>query len=67
MLYKGPAYTKMCDNNYDRKVDGNDLNRLINFVLNGDKPWESYKYDANGDGEVDGADINEVINFILKK
>ena len=67
VLYKGPAYTKMCDNNYDRKVDGNDLNRLINFVLNGDKPWESYKYDANGDGEVDGADINEVINFILKK
>ena len=67
VLYKGPAYAKMCDNNYDRKVDGNDLNRLINFVLNGDKPWESYKYDANGDSAVDGADINEVINFILKR
>ena len=67
VLYKGPAYAKMCDNNYDGKVDGDDLNRLINFVLNGDKPWESYKYDANGDGEVDGADINEVINFILNK
>ena len=67
VLYKGPAYTKMCDNNHDGKVDGDDLNRLIYFRLHPDRPWESYKYDANGDGEVDGADINEVINFILKK
>ena len=67
VLYKGPAYTKMCDNNDDGKVDGDDLNRLIYFRLHPDRPWESYKYDANGDGEVDGADINEVINFILKK
>ena len=67
ILYKGPAYTYMCDVNGDKKVDGNDLNRLINFVLNGDNPWESYpyRYDANGDAAVDGADINEVINFIL--
>ena len=64
VLYKGPAYTKMCDVNYDKKVDGSDLNLLINAVLTGNK---RYNYDANGDSAVDGADINEVINFILKR
>ncbi len=62
VLYKGPAYTKMCDVNDDKKVDGSDLNLLINAVLTGNK---RYNYDANGDSAVDGADINEVINFIL--
>ena len=64
ILYKGPAYTKMCDVNEDDKVDGSDLNILINAVLTGNK---RFYYDANGDSAVDGADINEVINFILKK
>ena len=64
ILYKGPAYIKMCDVNEDKKVDGSDLNLLINAVLTGNK---RYNYDANGDSAVDGADINEVINFILKK
>lgn len=64
ILYKGPAYTYMCDVNEDKKVDGSDLNLLINAVLTGNK---RYNYDANGDSAVDGADINEVINFILKR
>ena len=54
----------MCDVNDDKKVDGSELNILINAVLTGHKP--SY-YDTNGDSAVDGADINEVINFILNK
>ena len=36
----------MCDVNYDKKVDGSDLNLLINAVLTGNK---RYNYDANGD------------------
>ena len=67
VLYKGKAYTYMCDVNRDFKVDGADLNRVIDYLLQDNHPWIDYLCDTNGDGEVDGADINEVINFILKK
>lgn len=56
------------DVNGDGKVDGSDLNILINVVLGKDNA-DGYDGRANidGTGAVDGSDINTLINILLNK
>lgn len=54
------------DVNGDGKVDVEDVNVVINYILkintNGDYPGN---VDINGDGKIDVEDVNEIINLIL--
>ncbi len=49
----------------DGKVDGNDINRIINIVLGKEPAVDSA--DVDGSGGVDGSDINTIINLVLGK
>ena len=50
------------DINDDEKVDGVDLNNLINHILGNDL-WPNA--DLNHNGSIDGTDLNQMINTIL--
>ena len=56
------------DINGDGKVDGTDLNILINIILGKDQA-DNYDGRANVDhqGGVDGNDLNSLINILLGK
>ena len=62
-----PAYADG-DVNGDNKVDGTDLNILINIILGKDQA-DNYDGRANVDhqGGVDGNDLNSLINILLGK
>jgi hypothetical protein len=62
-----PAYADG-DVNGDTKVDGTDLNILINIILGKDQA-DNYDGRANVDhqGNVDGNDLNALINILLGK
>ena len=62
-----PAYADG-DVNGDTKVDGTDLNILINIILGKDSA-DNYDGRANVDhqGGVDGNDLNSLINILLGK
>ena len=55
------------DVNGDGKVDGTDLNVLINILLGKDTNDYDGRDNVNGEGDVDGNDLNALINILLGK
>ena len=59
------APNKSGDINGDGKVNGTDIQKLINFIV--DEEEYDPMYDINGDGKVNGTDIQEIINIIVEE
>ena len=49
----------------DGKINGTDIQKLINFIVDEEDYDEAY--DINGDGKVNGTDIQEIINIIVNE
>jgi hypothetical protein len=52
------------DVNRDKKVNGTDIQTVINFIVDED---DEPKADINNDGKVNGTDIQELINYIVNE
>ncbi|MBR1804232.1 MAG: phosphodiester glycosidase family protein [Muribaculaceae bacterium] len=59
-----PALTG--DTNGDGKVDVEDVNQVINFILQATSFEPQASSDVTGDGKIDVEDVNAIINIILK-
>ena len=55
------------DVNGDGKVNGSDIQAIINMIVNELSFEECINGDVNGDGKVNGADIQSVINIIIEE
>ena len=53
------------DVNGDGRINGTDIQALINFIVDEEDYDETF--DINGDGRVNGSDIQEIINIILEE
>ena len=49
----------------DGKVNGTDIQKLINFIV--DEEDYDEKFDINGDGKINGTDIQELVNIIVNE
>jgi hypothetical protein len=59
-----PAKVLTPDVNMDKKVNGTDIQTVINFIVDED---DDAKADVNKDGKVNGTDIQEIINIIVNE
>ena len=65
-LVATPTYN-VGDVNGDGKVNGDDLNTLINILLGKDHDDHGGRDNVDGEGGVDGNDLNMLINILLGK
>ena len=64
-VFENP-YNEPGDINTDGKVNGADINIMINIMLGKDSP-DNFEgsCDINGDGDINGSDLNQLISIIL--
>ncbi|MBR6247566.1 MAG: leucine-rich repeat domain-containing protein, partial [Muribaculaceae bacterium] len=62
-----PPASLLGDVNGDGKVNGDDLNTLINILLGKDHDDHGGRDNVDGEGGVDGNDLNMLINILLGK
>ena len=53
------------DVNGDGRINGTDIQALINFIVDEEEYDETF--DINGNGKINGTDIQELINIIVEE
>ena len=63
--FGGDEPAKKGDLNNDQKVNGTDIQKLINFIV--DEEDYDVMFDVKEDGKINGTDIQEIINIIVNE